>query len=450
MTRFCSFSVRWASEWSDTRSPATAIATIGSWQPSETVSREQLLLPAVTPLRLSSTRGHRRPDCGRSKLDGGKRAKITKISLSPLYLPNPRPKGIPDQDRPHYIMQSVRVYNECKTSKDILFASLIVAVVIPLSTMGAVDAKQSEDKIPDDKLIPRDPAKWVSQYENKQKFDGYENAIKIYVESAQKDNKWNQVMAKEHIRLHNLDTKVGEIGAGLQAVLVDVEHQQNLGIYDPTEAERRYHQWAFELYPNPTMHPEIKNVWLEQIVKSHNSIANHGNVPSELSLRDPEFWIMTANESMCQYVDCTQDIPDSDPITNFVQRYIIPNAHAYKVDTWHIMNGYIYTHSCEGQTGGCMFTLDTKSGVGTLSSSKTTTRSYNSDAIVYASNCSPYYTTAHNTLDGDLTSGVQEWSWNDSSDTSCAVIYETQEIAQNPHASFFATWTIESETTIEN
>ena len=337
-----------------------------------------------------------------------------------------------------------------KTTKTILFASLIVAVILPLSTMGIVDAKQSEDKIPDDELIQRDFAEWISKYENHQAFNVSESAIKTYIESAQNDNKWNQVMAVEHIRLHNIDTKVGEIGAGLQAVLVDVERQKDRGAYNPTEAERRYHQWASELYPNPIMYPEIKDVWLTQIVESHNSIANHGNVPSELSLQDPEFWIATANESMCQYVDCTQDALDSDPITNFVQKYIIPNAHAYEVDTWHIMNGYIYTHACEGQTGGCMFALDPKSGVGTLSSSKTTARSYQSDAIVYASNCSPYYTTEHNTLDGDLTSGVQAWSWSDSNDTGCAVLYKTQEIAPNPNASFFATWSIESETTISS
>ncbi len=313
-----------------------------------------------------------------------------------------------------------------------------------------MDARQSEDKIPDDELIQRDPAKWISQYENQQKFNASEKDIKTYIESAQNDNMWNQVMAKDHTLLHNLDTKVGKVGAGLQAMLIHVEHQRDLGVYEPTEAERRYHHWASELYPNPIMHAEIKGVWLEQVIKSHNNIANHGNVPSKLSSQDPEFWIETANESMCQYVDCTQGAPDSDPITNFVQRYIIPNAYVYEVDTWHIMNGYIYTYSCEGQTGGCMFALDPKSGVGTLSSSKTTARSYDSDAIVYASNCSPYYTTEHNTLDGDLTSDVQEWSWSHSNDTGCAVLYKIQEIAPNPHASFFATWSIESETTIES
>ena len=336
-----------------------------------------------------------------------------------------------------------------KTVKAVLFASLIVAVILPFSTMGMANAKQSEDKIPDNKLIPRDPATWISQYESQQKFNTSESDIKKYIESAQKDNMWNQVMAKEHIRLHNLDTKVGKVGAGLQAVSVYVGYQKNLGMYDPTEAERRYHQWASEIYPNPTIHAKINDVWLEQVIESHNNIANHGNVSSDLSLQDPGFWIATANESMCQYVDCTQGAPDSDPITNFVQRHIIPNVHAYKVDTWHIMNGYIYTYGCEGQTGGCMFALDPQSGVGTLSSSKTTARSYDSDAIVYASNCSPYYTTEHNTLDGDLTSGVQEWSWSDSNDAGCASLYETQEIAPNPNASFFATWSIESETTIE-
>ncbi len=332
-----------------------------------------------------------------------------------------------------------------KTIKTLLFAGLIMTLMIPVAGMNVVEA-ESDEKIPQHALIKRDAQKWISQYHDQSKFNNSEKAIQDYVSEAISDNKWNRVMAKEHIRAHNFDTLIGQEGAGLQVLLVDVQNQKDIGTYAPTPAELRYHEWAAEKYPNPKLPVDVKPGWVKQIIASHNNFANHGNVPAELSIQDPTFWIMTANESMCSYESCTPESPPIDPITAFITDYVLPKAYA--LDVWHVMNGYIYTHSCVGSSGGCMHALDQKSGTGTLTASKTTARSYDMEAIVYGSNCGPYHSTETNTIDGHLSSGVQSWYYDDSSYNTCAVLNESEDITNNPGASFFATWSIESETTI--
>ncbi len=118
----------------------------------------------------------------------------------------------------------------------------------------------------------------------------------------------------------------GEAIAG-QVVALMVHKQKHDGTYDPTEAERRYHEFV-TVYENnyinrpaiPDTAAEIDSALIEilghadhlhraeALYESFNHMANIGNVPSELFFSDEDFWGLQFVVSACKLdtpnVDC--------------------------------------------------------------------------------------------------------------------------------------------------
>ncbi len=99
-----------------------------------------------------------------------------------------------------------------KIIKTVLFASLIVAMILPFSGMNLANAQQADqDKItdiPEDQLIQRQGENWKKQYQSIEEFDIAQNSIEQYVNADLPNNGWNQAMQKANMRLHNFDSLV--------------------------------------------------------------------------------------------------------------------------------------------------------------------------------------------------------------------------------------------------
>ncbi len=306
--------------------------------------------------------------------------------------------------------------------------------------MDFVQAANSKDSTSDDELLDREFSNWESQYKNAEDFDAKTKSIKAYTSMVDRANGWNKVMIKEQIVLNNFDTRMNEVGASMQTMLVDIEQQKRNGTYQPTDAERRYHDWAATKYPNPIasdVNPEV----VTKIVDSHNNIANHGNVPIELHLQDDSFWTETNHNAACNYMSCEES--QNTDVVNKAINYVIPEAFA--ANPYHTMNGHIYAWACEGSTGGCAWTVS-DSGYGALNdsvSNTSTTHGIGKNAYIYGSDCSSSSSYTHD-VEGVLEIGINSWSDSDTWTGTCAAFSSTHQVANSPSATWLFTYTVDS------
>lgn len=77
----------------------------------------------------------------------------------------------------------------------------------------------------------------------------------------------------------------------LHSILIDVQNQKNNDAYNPTEAERKFHDWASEQVVTATQ-PNVNQGQTKKVIEAYNSNANYGNVPTELINSDVDFGLM--------------------------------------------------------------------------------------------------------------------------------------------------------------
>jgi hypothetical protein len=241
--------------------------------------------------------------------------------------------------------------NNKKTIKTILFASLIAAMILPFSGVDFADAQET-NKIPDTKLLDRS-SNWATQFNSLEEFEDQDSRFRSYVDSVHPDTPWNKITKKNQIIIYNFDSIAGEKNAGLNALLIDVQNQKNSGTYNPTEAERKFHEWASMIVSNPRL-PDVNPKLIEQIVQTYNESANLGHVPLELKKSDGKFWSKVVTDKVCEYnTECDINGPQlTDPICEFVNC-----AYGDTMSIGHLLSVEIDVNSCWGGSS-CTFQDD--------------------------------------------------------------------------------------------
>ena len=120
---------------------------------------------------------------------------------------------------------------------------------IPKPAMGIADAevKQHSDKIPEQKLISRTDV-WKSKYKSDAEYEISNSELISYVTRELPDNKWNKVMVKEHIKIRNFETIIGERAMGPEIVALSVQKQKLQDKYDESQPVQKYHDWLLIQY----------------------------------------------------------------------------------------------------------------------------------------------------------------------------------------------------------
>ncbi len=295
---------------------------------------------------------------------------------------------------PDRIDKLAREINELKNHVDALYQRL-------------VDVSKSEKTISTNKLIKRIGEKWQSYYSTQEEFDAAQSEIEAYVDADLPKNEWNKKMVKEQIKQHNFESIIGKKGHGHELVSLYVAKQKMNGNYNATEPVTKYHKWATQKYPSPDTKKQInerildivgdKNleVFTKKMVRSLNTMAQHGNVPPELSGNDPHYWMSITGAAVCMYEsDCDSEsmyanakLPKTtpeqlqaikefeknqgiDPVTGepMTCSFLLPCAEAggwKKVDKKHTVTAKVKIFNCE--SGTCNFTKEqTKTGTITL------------------------------------------------------------------------------------
>ena len=209
------------------------------------------------------------------------------------------------------------------------------------------------NSLPDDKLLDRDDT-WNSKYVTTDEFEKSKRSITAYVNDHHPDNKWNEQTKKNQIVIYNFDTKSDQRNAGLNALLSFIENQKSDGSYNPTEAEKRFHDWAFTQIPYPVM-PDASFGHVKKVIEAYNNNANYGNVPNDLTETDREFWIGLATIKAC-------DLEKGCNMSDFN-----PPFAAYAASAPHVLSSYVDAYECE--TGSCYYS-DIDYGTGVLNTNQ--------------------------------------------------------------------------------
>ena len=242
-----------------------------------------------------------------------------------------------------------------KTIKTILLATIMLSIVVPVTGFTFAEAKTA-DALPDDKLLQRDNS-WKAKYSNDKEFEKDQRAITGYVNADHSDNKWNKQTKKNQIVIYNFDTKTGVKGAGLSALLADVEMQKASGKYNPTEAEQRFHEWAAQ--NTETVEFEAPKGQIKKVINAWNSNANYGNVSNDVKKSDVEFWTNVAVDKVCELLDDCNTSGEQPTI----ECGLLPCADATWWSTYHLLTGFLDVSQCE--TGNCDYN-DSADGLGVL------------------------------------------------------------------------------------
>ncbi|NRA05683.1 MAG: hypothetical protein HRU07_05920 [Nitrosopumilus sp.] len=199
----------------------------------------------------------------------------------------------------------------------------------------------------------------------------------------------------------------------------------------------------------------------KKVVKQFNKMADHGNVPDALIQTDPNYWIMVASISMCEYdVRCDvtaltdKKLPLSDaeiaeleqreadeitPISTGLWQFILPEASAW---TQQQTQYYLYTFvtASECTYNDCFRSYSdyfTGSGVVCTDSFKSKNEVVHTargkTLSFYAVSCDVYtgsaYVKNQVTVTPHLAQSLQtsmstsDYNWN-----SCATVYKTFEV----------------------
>jgi len=277
--------------------------------------------------------------------------------------------------------------NITNKTKTILFASLIAAMILPFSGMDFAEAKTDngaekiakynqkleqfrqqalrDGDVPDSELLDRLGDKWTSQYTNVDEFERTQKGMKSYVNGIYQNNGWNQALVKEHIKIQNFETIIGNIGNGHEIVSLVVEKNKIQGKYDPSEPVKKFHEWISTQYSTPNTVQEIDERLLKivgeqkfvnlakKVAKHFDNMAEHGSVPTKLMNLDADYWITVANRSMCGYnPDCNvgelenpQNLEDVTPVSTGIWEYVLPEAAAVTQVTY-TLSTYVTASGC--------------------------------------------------------------------------------------------------------
>lgn len=248
-----------------------------------------------------------------------------------------------------------------KTIKTILLATIMLSIVIPITGFSLAEAKTMPDAIPEDELLQRGNS-WIAKYSSAEEFEQSQNAINAYVNDVHPDNAWNKQTKKNQIILYNFDTLADAPGAGLSALLADVEIQKDSGKYNPTDAEGKFHNWAAQQITNEVT-SDVPQGQINKVIKAWNSNANYGNVPTVLFESDLGYWLDIASEKRCS-LDAQCEKNRSNAVNPDLESYgLIQFAYATTWNTYHEFDTWVEAYSCD--TGDCKYT-DDDSGVGVL------------------------------------------------------------------------------------
>jgi hypothetical protein len=227
----------------------------------------------------------------------------------------------------------------CKTSKTILFASLIVAMILPFSAMNHATAQMDENndeermvkyqqklqemrekairenKIYGDELVERVGKHWIDQYNSKEEFEYYENNLKYYVEYELPQNGWNPFMQKQNILINNYDTMIEKKGYGFEIVALLSELEKIQGNYNHSKQVMKFHEWTIQQFDIPNTEEAIEERLVEitgdakyrmvtdEVYRIFNGMAEYGNVHRELIKKDPKYWGLIIHIGVCQLDD---------------------------------------------------------------------------------------------------------------------------------------------------
>ena len=313
------------------------------------------------------------------------------------------------------------------------------------------DVSKSEKTISTNKIIKRIGEKWQSHYSNQEEFEKAQSEIESYVSADLPKNGWNKKMVKEQIKQHNFESIIGKRGIGHELVSLFVAKQKINGEYDATAPVAKYHEWASATYPAPDTKREINKrisyivgdaelkTFAKMMVKSLNTMAQHGNVPTALIETDSHYWMNITGAAVCMYEpDCDSDIlysnadlprttPEQleairefeknqgiDPVTGEPMEctFFLPCAEAsgwVKVDKEHTVTAKVNAYSCDSTT--CVFAKsETKTGTITLDVIPGGKHRYNQPGLAVESTSQSPDSNALNNVDGEITIGYDSAS----------------------------------------
>ena len=294
-----------------------------------------------------------------------------------------------------------------KTIKTILFASLIAAMILPFSGMDFAEAKEQPNKIPEDKLVDR-PVNWKIGNMKTADIEDQDSKFRQYVKQDHPNNDWNKTTKKNQIIMYNFDSIAGELKSGLNALVIDVQNQKNNGVYNPTEPEKKFHDWAIQQVQNPTI-PDMKPNLIRKVIQTYNESANYGHVPQELFTSDADYWSNVVADKLCEFnKECNTDGPQLglDPVCEIIQC-----AEAAEMSIGHLLTVNMEVTNCWGGPS-CHFADDKwLIGSGSLSISSGDVHS-EVKRVYYYINDKSYYTPydESHTVDGTVYLGYDSYS----------------------------------------
>ncbi len=237
-------------------------------------------------------------------------------------------------------MKTKNMKNIPKTTKTTLFASLIAAMIFPLSSTDIASAEASSDieikeykqkalrdnEVSADKLLKRVGDKWLSSYKDTRHFNTSEEAVNKFVERNSMKEGLNKENAKLISKIHNFETITESVGSGHEIVLLIAELQKAEGKYNPSEPVSKYHDWIASQYTVPTTKQGIKDRLTEilgdekfvNLAKKHaknfNKLAELGSVPLDLVILDEDYWGEIGHMAQCERdVNCDVNLLKHQP-----------------------------------------------------------------------------------------------------------------------------------------
>ncbi len=189
-----------------------------------------------------------------------------------------------------------------------------------------------------------------------------------------------------------------------------------------------------------------------KVVDNFNNMAMHGNVPSDLFDSEVEYWIMIANQAVCEYdencnvqdlrnVVLAKQISDGAsylPLISEMVDYFIQEAFAY---TGQFHYATVYGDPLGGCDYGTCLISKSNSGTGQITTSVNSGSGHGIGKYLkaYGSACG---TNSAATDQADVTAyvGINSWNKKVTNYPGCAISSATHQVANNPSATWL--WTV--------
>lgn len=233
------------------------------------------------------------------------------------------------------------------SSKTILFASLIAAMILSIGSISIVSAETNSDEVTENRT-------WGLEKHQ---------IFLAFAEHDMPDNKWNEQMLKENIKNYNIETKIGHDVDGYALVALDVQQQKLQNTYNPSLAQEKLHEYLLSVYDVPDTKKDIKASVIEitgqthyghgkQLADSLNRMADMGIVSNDVHEKDVEFW---NNIAVLSYCDLSNECPAAMVATINNEVNDISTASIIQVSgyTSHVATINIQYQSCETSAQTC-------------------------------------------------------------------------------------------------